>query len=217
MLRINLLPREILERHRFEGWYRYIFIVTFGLVLVVLLIAAGLYLAVQQTSDELQTAKDKAQQYAEQGKAFDVFEKKEKELADRQVVAQTALSGRVNLGKIAEEISLVLPDEVWLDTMSLGQDSGMSFTGNTPRSSSESANISYKSVAKTLVRINELPLISDVWLSSATNAVWNTWDPSSNITTDTPVVQFTTSGKISGSSAATPTTASSPGSGGAVN
>jgi len=172
---------------------------------------------VQQTSDELQTAKDKAKQYAEQGKAFDVFEKKEKELTDRQAVSQTALSGRVNLGKIAEEISLVLPDEVWLDTLSLSQDAGMSFAANTPRSSSESANISYKSVAKTLVRVNELPLINDVWLSSSTNGVWNAWDPASNITTDTPVVQFTTSGKIGSSGVSTPTATPSSGSGGSVD
>lgn len=196
MLRINLLPREVLDRHRFEGWYRYIFIITTGLVLLILLIAAGLYILVQQKSDELQTAQEKTQQYAEQGKAFDVFEKKEKEFNDRQAIAQAALANRFNLGKIAEEISLVLPDEVWLDSLTLDQSTGMSFIGNTPRSTSQSMNQSYKSVARTLVRLNEVPEINDVWLSNAANIQWSNWDPSSGISTTTPVVQFTTLAKL---------------------
>jgi len=202
MLRINLLPREVLDRRRFEGWYRYIFIISIGLVLVVLLVAAGLFVAVQQKSDELQTVKDKAQQYAEQGKAFDIFEKKEAELTDRQAIAQSALADRINLGKVAEEVSLVLPDEVWLDSMNLSQESGLSFSGNTPRSTAQTMNISYKSIAKTLVRLNELPLVTDVWLSSAANGEWSAWNDST-ITTGTPVVVFTTSAKITRSTVET--------------
>jgi Tfp pilus assembly protein PilN len=203
MLRINLLPREVLDRHRFEGWYRYVFIVSIGLIALVLLVAFGLALAVQSKSDELQSAKDKAQQYAEQGKAFDVFEKKEEELTGRQLIAQSALSDRLNLGKVAEEVSLVLPDEVWLDTLVVSQDDGLSFTGNTPRSGSQSMNISYKSIAKTLVRLNELPQVTDVWLSSAANGTWRSWDAASNVDTETLVVQFTTSAKIVRSSTTT--------------
>jgi len=196
MLRINLLPREVLDRHRFQGWYRYIFIISTGLVLVVLLVSALLYMLVVQKSEELTSTREKTQSYIEQGKAFDVFEKKEKEFTDRQAVVQTALSGRMNLGKVAEEISLVLPDEVWLDSLSLGQDTGVSFIGNTPRTSSHSMSIAYKSVAKTLVRLNELPDVADVWLSNASNLTWSNWDPTSGIETVTPVVQFTASAKV---------------------
>jgi Tfp pilus assembly protein PilN len=218
MLRINLLPREVLDRQRFEGWYRYIFIITIGLVLIVLLIAAGLYVAVQQESDDLQTAQDKAKQYAEQGRAFDIFEKKETELTARQQIAQLALADRFNIGKVAEEISLVLPDEVWLDSMNIDQANGLSFIGNTPRSNSQSMDVSYKSVAKTLVRVNELPDVNDVWLTSAANATWSTWDPSTN-TSSTPVVQFTTSAKLAHSKITTPSNSPTPpsASGGAVD
>ena len=205
MLRINLLPREVLDRHRFEGWYRYIFIITTGLVLMVLLGAAALYFAVQSKNDALQSAQESAKQYAEQGKAFDVFEKKEKEFTDRQAVVQTALSGRMNLGKVAEEISLVLPDEVWLDSLTLSQAEGLSFIGNTPRTSSHSMSIAYKSVAKTLVRLNELPDVADVWLSNASNVTWSAWDPTSGIDTSTPIVQFTASAKVIQTPAATST------------
>jgi Tfp pilus assembly protein PilN len=205
MLRINLLPREVLERQRFEGWYRYIFIISVGLILVVLLIAAGLYVAVQQKSDDLQTANEQAQQYAEQGRAFDIFEKKETELAARQILAQLALADRLNIGKLAEEISLVLPDEVWLDSMNIDQANGLTFIGNTPRSTSQAMNVAYKSVAKTLVRLNELPDVDDVWLTSASNQTWSAWDTASTINTTTPVVQFTTSAKVGRGKNSTPT------------
>ena len=195
MPRINLLPREVLDRHRFEGWYRYVFIVSTGLALLVLLVAAGLLLLVQQKTDELQTERDKAAQYTEQGKTFDVFERKEKELSDRQALAQAALADRINAGKVAEEVSMVLPDEVWLDSFSVDQAAGMSFIANTPRSSSHSLSISYKSVAKTLVRINELPELTDVWLSNAANSSWEGW-AASTVSTTTPVVQFTASAKV---------------------
>ncbi|NTU71089.1 MAG: hypothetical protein HGB10_04640 [Coriobacteriia bacterium] len=207
MLRINLLPREVLDRQRFQGWYRYVFIITLGLVLIVLLVAAGLYFSVQQKSDELQSAKDRAQQYAEQGKAFDVFEKKEQELTDRQAIVQTALAGRFNFGRVVEEVSLVLPDEVWLDSMSVDQANGLSMVANTPRSSSQSMNVAYKSVAKTLVRLNELSEVTDVWLTNAANQTWKNWDVSSSIDTGTPVVQFTASAKFSQSTPSTSTVA----------
>jgi len=196
MLRINLLPREVLDRHRFEGWYRIVFIIALGLVVFVFLVWAGLIILVQQKSDELTTQREKAAQYAEQGKSFDIFEKKESELSARQSLAQAALANRINTGKVAEEISMVLPDEVWIDSMSLDEIAGMSFVGNTPRSSGRSLNMAYKSVAKTLVRVNELPELTDVWLSNAANVSWSAWSAASKISTATPVVQFTTSAKL---------------------
>lgn len=205
MLRINLLPREVLDRQRFQGWYRYIFIISTGLILVVLLVSALLYLLAIQKSEDLASSRQRTQAYIEQGKAFDVFEKKEQELAARQASVQSLLGSRLNLGKIAEEVSLVLPEEVWLDSMSLGQEEGLAITGNTPRSTSQSMSQSYKSVARTLVRLNELPDVADVWLSNAANLTWNAWDPSSGISTTTPVVQFTASAKVFKSTSTTPT------------
>jgi Tfp pilus assembly protein PilN len=208
MLRINLVPREVLDRHRFEGWYRYVFIISAGLILLVLLTTAGLYLLVQQRADDLQTAQDKTAQYVVQGKAFDVFQKKEQELTDRQTLVQDVLADRLNVGKIAEEISMMLPDEVWIDLLNIDQTSGLSFVANTPRTKSQSADIAYKSVARTLVRVNELPEITDVWLSNAANVTWNNWDPSV-VSTQTPVVGFTVTAKVLPPSQVPSTTAGS--------
>jgi Tfp pilus assembly protein PilN len=175
MVRVNLLPREVIDRRRFEQWYRYVFIGVVGGVLIVLFAYAGILLITQQKNDDLQVLQEQAKQYQSQADAFGVFEVKEQELTARKQVAQTALAGRINMGMLAEEVSLVLPDEVWLSNLTLSEETGILLQGQTPHSASESVDIGFKSVAKLLVRLNELKNVYDVWLSSATTSDWTGW------------------------------------------
>ncbi len=198
MVRVNLLPREVIDRRRFEQWYRYVFIGTVGLALIVLFAYAGLFLLTQQKNDDLQALQEEAKQFQTQADAFGVFEVKEQELLAREQIAQTALASRVNMGMLAEEVSLVLPDEVWLDSIALGEQEGVTLTGNTPRSTSESIDIAYKSIAKLLVRLNELGNLYDVWLVTAANNNWNAWQVPEDSVAPLPakVVTFQATGKI---------------------
>lgn len=198
MVRVNLLPREIIDRRKYEQWYRYVFIGVIGAALIVLFAYAGLYLMVQQKNDELQSLQEQAVQLQAQADAFGVFEVKEQELISREQVAQSALTGRINMGRLAEEISLVLPDEIWLNSITLNQDTGVIIDGFAPRSTSESFDIAYKSIAKMLVRLNELPALTDVWLSNATNSSWSTWATSEGEATPLPVdvVGFQATSKV---------------------
>jgi hypothetical protein len=126
-----------------------------------------------------------------------VFEQKEQDLVKRQAVATNALAGRINLGRVAEEVSLVLPDETWLQTMGISQLDGLTLTAYTPYSSSHSMDVSYKSVAKTMVRLNELEDVSDVWLTNAANAEYSGFAPVSGQTfLAAPVVSFSVKGKV---------------------
>jgi Tfp pilus assembly protein PilN len=199
MMRINLLPKEVQERRRYEGLYRYVaYIAIFGLAAVAL--AWGwLFFSVGVTESQLQQLNEQAQQTNQQAQQLSIFQNKEDELQARQVVAQTALAGRVNTGQIANDISLVLPDEVWLDLLTINQDTGVVVSGNTPRNAGESTDVAYKSVAKTLVRLNELPQLYDVWLNTASNTTWSQWATIAN-GQGTPlpvnVVAFQASGKV---------------------
>ena len=132
MVRVNLLPREIIDRRKYEQWYRYVFIGVVGVALIVLFVYAGLYMMVQQKNDELQSLQEQVMQYQAQADAFGVFEVKEQELISREQVAQTALAGRINMGRLAEEISLVLPDEIWLGSITLSEETGVVLDGFTP-------------------------------------------------------------------------------------
>lgn len=197
MLRINLLPRETLERRRYEGWYPKVLLVFFVLLALILLVYGYLWFSGAKKNADLQLLQEQTQKIQAQADAFGVFEQKEQDLAKRQTVATTALAGRINLGLVAEEVSLVLPDEVWLQTMLIGQVDGLSIDGFTPRSDSHSMDVAYKSVAKTLVRLNELEQVTDVWLTRAANGEYNSFQVSTGQTAEpAPVVGFAIKGKV---------------------
>ena len=224
MFKINLLPQEVLERRRYEDWYPRIFVAA----VVLLVIVAGLYFLlmfdVNSKRNDLQSIEEQTKRYSTTAQQLSIFRNKEEQLQQRETVAQSALAGRANIGQVANDISLVLPDEVWLDTLVINEKTGIVVTANTPRTLGESDNVAYKSVAKTLVRLSELSELSDVWLTSANNTVWNTWatPPASTDTSGAPgsvtVVSFIASGRVvvpgASSSGATSSGSSASGSAG---
>lgn len=185
MIRINLLPKEILERRKYERFYPWVALLAVVVFASVFLVWAVLVLQVGARNRELQQAQDTSKTLTTQAAAFGVFEQKEAQLQARKQTVQTALAGRINWGKLANEVSLVLPSEVWLtqydgaqttdagpyDSESgkyIGFPSSCTFTGLTPDTNESSMNEGYKSLAKTLVRLNDLAMLDNVWLSEST-------------------------------------------------
>lgn len=200
-LRINLLPPEILEARRWEKWYQWVFLGSAALLLVVLLAAAFLLLQINLKESQLQGLKEQSKTLSDQARAFEVFEKRQQELDAQRAVVGAAMTNRVNLGRIADEISLVLPEEVWLATLSIGESSGLSVSGFTPLSDSQSASIGYKSVAKTMVRLSTLTDLADIWLGGASSTEYSAWQVEKDETapsTARSVVQFEINGKVLG-------------------
>jgi Tfp pilus assembly protein PilN len=198
MVRINLLPKEVLERRRYERWFAYVFIAFAALLALIAIFWGYFWFSGAQKNADLQLLQEQSQKLQSQADAFGIFEQKEQELVKRQAIAVTSLAGRINMGRVAEEVSLVLPDEVWLQSMGISQTDGLTVVGYTPRTSSHSMEVSYKSVAKTLVRLNELESISDVWLTSAVNAEYTGFAPVTGKTfTPAPVVNLSIKGKVS--------------------
>lgn len=203
MFKINLLPKEVLEKRRYEDWYPRVFLIAaVALVLVIALYALFAFQANSMRS-ELQSTREESERYKQSAEKLSIFQKKETQLQEREVVAQAALAGRVNVGEVVNDVSLVLPDEVWLESLTISQDKGLILAGNTPRSAGQSTDVAYKSVAKALVRLSELPGLYDVWLDSATNAQWSKWAAVSGSATaggggniNVNVVTFEASGKV---------------------
>lgn len=230
MFRINLLPKEVLERRRYEGWYRWVIILAVGLILIILGVYVLLMFEVSAKNAQLQTIQESANQQKTIAEQLSVFQNKEQELQTRQDVALTALAGRVNVGQVAEDVSLVLPDEVWLDLLTINENTGIVLTAETPRNAGESNDVAYKSVAKTLVRLNELPELFDVWLTTAVNGQWQQWAPTLSADSSPIPVNVVTFGattkvikpatpaaKPAGSAASTSTTTPAAAAQGAVN
>jgi hypothetical protein len=181
MVRINLLPQEILEKRRFERDIRYV--VLAGVVALVLLFAVYGVLTIQvgQRNAELQDRQQTVANLEAQAEAFAIFEEKESDLEARLVLADEALAGRVEWGRVANEISLIMPSDVWIVTLTTDEEQGVTMFARAVDSETDVPDVGHKAVAKTLVRLNDLEQLSSVWLSSSIKTEYE----------EKPVIDFT--------------------------
>lgn len=189
MVKINLLPHEIVERRRWERWYPLVFLVGAVALGIVLTVIVGLFLLVSQQRALLQKTQEDAQRLQTQAEQFQVFEQRESDLQARAATAEKALSGRINWAEICNDLSLILPDEVWLNSLASNPTAGgstLNITGETPSMDPASPDEGYKSVARTLVRLAAMPQLYDVWLSNATTGQYTV--PNTQLTA--PIVTF---------------------------
>lgn len=171
MIRINLLPPEIIERRKYERFYPYVWAITIVLLVMVVLTWGVLQFISSSLASELQGIEQSAANLRQQAEGLAVFELKEQELAQRQATVSQAIAGRIDMGRLAEEVSLVLPDEVWTTLIDMSEGDGFSATMYAPKPIGQAVDEGYKSVATTLVRLASLSTLNNVWLTTA-----ETWD-----------------------------------------
>jgi Tfp pilus assembly protein PilN len=169
VIRINLLPPEIIERRKYERFYPYVFVATAILLAVVLVSWGGIQLMLSARNQELQRIRESAVALEQDAAKLAVFELQEQELGRRQEAVGLALLHRRDMGRLAEEISLVLPEEVWVQTITLSEDPQVGMTAGlfAPNPLGNKVTDGYKSVASTLVRLGSLQLLENVWLTNA--------------------------------------------------
>jgi hypothetical protein len=173
-----------------------VFIAGAVLLAIVLLTWLVLQFFVAQRSDQLQQTEEAVTSLEQQARALAIFEEQRQALEQRQQVATTALDGRIDMGKVLEEISLVLPEPLWLDELTLNQDTGMVASGYTPDSADAKLDESYKSIAAGLVRVNGLDDLYDVWLTTADSDLYADFQ-GDEAGGENKVVVFESSAKIS--------------------
>lgn len=199
MVRINLLPAEIVERRKYERFYPYVFIAAAILFAIVIVTWLGLQLMVSQRNESLQQTEETVIKLQEQAAAFAIFQQQDEQLKTRQAAASKALQARVDMGTLMEEISLVLPEQVWLNSLTLDEAAGTKVVGNAPDYENNKMSDGYKLVAATLVRLNSLETLYDVWLKEALAVGFGDYQgadkPADNATAS--VVRFEANSKIS--------------------
>lgn len=173
MMRINLLPPEILEKRKSERRFVYVVLVAVFVVFVL----AGVYgFATLQLSDKKKQVATLEQELAAkqaQAKTLAVFELKADELARRQTIAGTALAARINWSQLYDELSLIMPTDMWLTVLVANQDTGVALDGFAMDSGTDSPDLGHKSIAKLLVRLADLNQLDDVWLTNAVKTTYN--------------------------------------------
>ncbi|PKQ19953.1 MAG: hypothetical protein CVT66_07345 [Actinobacteria bacterium HGW-Actinobacteria-6] len=167
MMRINLLPPEILEKRKSEQRLVYVVLVA---VLVVIVLAGVFGFANLQLSEKNKQVAALEQDLAErqtQAQTLVVFELNADELARRKAIAETALAARINWSQLYDELSLVMPTDMWVTVIVTDQTAGLQLDGYAVDSATDSPDLGHKSIAKLLVRLADLDQLQDVWLTNA--------------------------------------------------
>lgn len=166
MIRVNLLPPEILEKRKAERRLTYMV----AALIIVSLVLVGVWgFAMTRASSKQRTLEAKQQelqQVTQQAESLEIFEAQQTELARRKSVVQLALDARQDWAKLFDEISLVLPSDMWLSALAATTESNLQLDGFSV-DATDTPDYGHKTVAKLLVRLAELEQLADVWLSNS--------------------------------------------------
>ena len=170
MTRINLIPPEILEKRKTEGRLAWV-------LLALVLVSAFLFaffgvmkVSVDLKEQDVASAEQELENLELQAERFRVFEEKENDLDRRAEISAAALQGRVDWSRLCQELSLVLPDDVWLTPISGGEELGVTIVGSALDLRDDVPDTGHKVIARTLVRLTDLDQLYNVWLSDSTKA-----------------------------------------------
>lgn len=184
MTNINLLPPEIAEKRKTERRRALMGLAAFGAACVVLAVFFVFRLQVAGVSSEVEAAQQKSKRLSDAKAQLQQFADRKQELQKRQKIAADVIDKRVEWSKLLNEISMVTPSDVWLESI-LGEegDEGLTFRGFTPDSTptAESTGTAstdttegpvldakgHKPVAKFLVRLSMIRDLKDIWLTKS--------------------------------------------------
>jgi Tfp pilus assembly protein PilN len=176
MIRINLIPPEILQARRDEARWKWVWLAGGIIALAVAIFWAGVYLQLSGATSDVASIQQQASVLQAQTSRFAIFQQQEAALSVRKDAADAAKAGRIDWAELLYELGLVLPRDVYLTTFTgtdnasggTATDSVITLAGQALYDPDEVPENGYKSIAKMLVRLTELRKLDSVWLTSAT-------------------------------------------------
>ena len=172
MIRINLIPPEILQSRKDERRWKWVWLAGGIVALAVAIFWAATYLQVSAATTEVASIQQQVSELQSQTSRFAVFSQAEEQLGARQDAVDAAIKGRIDWSEMLYELGLVLPSDVYLTTFTgvdnAGSASVVTMAGQAVYDPDDVPANGYKSIAKMLVRLTELKELNSVWLTSAT-------------------------------------------------
>ncbi|MEW6188683.1 MAG: PilN domain-containing protein [Actinomycetota bacterium] len=158
MTNINLLPPEILGKRRAERILVYSFVGIVVLVFILFFVYTINAWVIGQEERELSAIKIENQKLEEVIAEYEIYEKKKAEVEKWEGILKTAMEGEVSWSKLLNEISMVIPSDVWLTSFKGDMNAGINFQGYT---------FTHNSVAKWMVRLKEIKHLTEIWLNAS--------------------------------------------------
>lgn len=218
-IKINLLPREVLEKRKTEQRLAFMLL---GLVIMVVAMASiyGFNLIrISQEQTDLDLIKAENQKVQAQIAKVEDFEKNKILVENREKLVNTAIAGKYSWSRFLNSVSLIVPNEVWLQSLTADKGGKVSFVGRA-LGGSLSSGIGHRPVAKWLVHLAEMNDIGDVWLDSSkkagsSGAAQGPASASSSSTVEaTATIDFATTANIKSLQVPAPSSPAPPASGG---
>ncbi len=166
-VRINLLPKDILEKRKAEHLLVLV-LVGIGAFFAVLAVVYGFnVIRIMNEQADLELLQAENSRYEREITRIADFENNKILVEQREQLVNAAIARKYSWSKFLNNISLIVPNEVWLSALSGGKDGVIQFSGQALAESGDT-RMGQKSVAKWLVHLSEIEDIGDVWLSQST-------------------------------------------------
>lgn len=191
MMRINLLPPEILERRQAERRIMWVLLGAAGVAVVLVGVFGVAYFGLDAKRNDLATLQQEVKAAEAQAAQLAIFEDRATELETRRQTVDQALGSRKDWPTILTEMSLVMPDDMWVQTMTVDEEEGVNIVGYALDPPGDDPDRGMKSLAKALVRMADLEGVYDVWLIHSLKEEFTQEGYE-----DQAVVQFTISAKV---------------------
>jgi len=161
VIRINLIPPEILQNRKDERRWKWMALA--GGIIAAVLVMFWAFMALQVTASvaEVDSIVAEATALESQAAQFQVFKQTEADLGVRKSAVVAAKAGEVDWARMLYELGLVLPKDIYLTSFT-GSDAGaggkstISIAGQALDKIEDAPDNGYKSVAKMLVRLADL-------------------------------------------------------------
>ena len=168
-IQINLLPPEVLEKRKSEKIISRVIIGVAVLFSAVFLAFLFVFQLVDAESSKLQDLQAQNTQYEQEIAKIANFENNKIFVDARAQLVNGAVARKYSWSKWLNNLSLLIPNEVWLESLNISEAGAVDFAGQAVADST-ARRLGQKSVAKWLVRLAELDDLSDVWLGSSTKS-----------------------------------------------
>ncbi|MFA5867810.1 MAG: PilN domain-containing protein [Actinomycetota bacterium] len=204
MTRIDLIPPEVVEKHksrRIIALMGIVFAAVFGVALAVYLITLAQAMMASERVDIIKSENVKVQQYTEKLKPY---QDRKKALDERQAIIVKMTENQVQWSSILNDISMVVPNDIWLKSVKvdLGEiltakeaSGAAAKTAPKPPITIIGYAFNHAAVARWLVHLNEINQFRGVWLDYATEqtlAAETTSAPTAVAAQPVKVIEFQT-------------------------
>jgi Tfp pilus assembly protein PilN len=175
MTRIDLIPPELVEKHKAKRIMSYIAMgsgVIFVVLIIVYLATLGQVILASSRVKQIKAEDQRVQAYVTNLKPYNA---RKTVLDDRTKIVQTILTSQVLWSGVLNDISMVVPNDVWLKTVKMDITQYVNPKSGTGKTAADTPPITitgdaadHAAVARWLVHLGEINSFRSVWLDYAT-------------------------------------------------